>query len=156
MSKLGLIWVGRENRRDPETEICVRYRTRILGFAKLEELVIKPVKAGGEDVVRRQEGQRILDALDPRDYLILCDERGNQETSPGFASLLGRIERQARRPVLVIGGAMGVSDALRQRANFVLSLSKMTLPHALARVVLLEQVYRAFTIKAGHPYHHEG
>ncbi len=156
MSKVGLIWVGRENRRDPETEICVRYRDRIRSFTKLEELVIKPVKSGGEEVVRRQEGGRILDALDNRDFLILCDERGKQKTSAELASFFGRIEQQARRPVLVIGGAMGVSDALRQRADFVLSLSMMTFPHALARVVLLEQIYRAFTIKAGHPYHHEG
>ncbi|MDJ0838547.1 MAG: 23S rRNA (pseudouridine(1915)-N(3))-methyltransferase RlmH [Acidobacteriota bacterium] len=154
--RLKLIWVGRENRRDPESELCRRYRERLRPHGRLEETVIKSVQSGNTEETREKESRKILDALDSRDFVVLCDERGKGQSSPELARFLEQRERDARRPVWIIGGAMGVSAALRQRADFMLSLSKMTLPHALARVVLLEQIYRAFTIKAGHPYHHEG
>jgi 23S rRNA (pseudouridine1915-N3)-methyltransferase len=87
-------------------------------------------------------------------YAILLDSRGRQFTSEEFAEQLGRIRDEGvQRLVLAIGPADGWSPAARQRANLVLSLGRMTLPHQLARVVLAEQVYRALTILAGHPYH---
>ena len=156
MMRLKLIWVGRENRRGPESELCRRYLDRLRGYGRLEEVVIKPIQSGSPEDAREKESRKILEALDSRDYAVLCDERGKGQSSPELARFLTARELDARRPAWIIGGAMGVSAALRQRADFMLSLSKMTLPHALARVILLEQVYRAFTIKAGHPYHHEG
>ena len=155
MMRLKLIWVGRV-RRDAEGELCRRYRDRLRGYGRFEEAVIKPIQGGSSDEAREKEGRKILDACDPRDFVVLCDERGKGQSSPALANVLTARERDGRRPVWIIGGAMGVSEALRQRADFMLSLSEMTLPHALARVLLLEQIYRAFTIKAGHPYHHEG
>jgi 23S rRNA (pseudouridine1915-N3)-methyltransferase len=87
-------------------------------------------------------------------YAILLDSRGRQFNSEEFATHLGRIRDEGvQRLVLAIGPADGWSPAARQRANLVLSLGRMTLPHQLARVVLAEQVYRALTILAGHPYH---
>lgn len=87
-------------------------------------------------------------------YAILLDSRGQQYSSEEFASQMGRLRDEgAQRVMLAIGPADGWSAAARQRANLVLSLGRMTLPHQLARVVLAEQVYRAFTILAGHPYH---
>jgi 23S rRNA (pseudouridine1915-N3)-methyltransferase len=87
-------------------------------------------------------------------YAILLDSRGQQYTSDEFATQLGRIRDEGiQRLVLAIGPADGWSQAARQRANLLFSLGRMTLPHQLARVVLAEQVYRAFTILAGHPYH---
>jgi 23S rRNA (pseudouridine1915-N3)-methyltransferase len=87
-------------------------------------------------------------------YAILLDSRGQQYTSEEFAAQLGRIRDEGvQRLVLAIGPADGWSPAARQRANLLFSFGQMTLPYQLARVVLAEQVYRAFTILAGHPYH---
>jgi 23S rRNA (pseudouridine1915-N3)-methyltransferase len=87
-------------------------------------------------------------------YAILLDSIGQQYASDEFAALLGRIRDEGiQRLVLAIGPADGWSPAARQRANLLLSFGRMTLPHQLARVVLAEQVYRALTILAGHPYH---
>jgi 23S rRNA (pseudouridine1915-N3)-methyltransferase len=87
-------------------------------------------------------------------YAILLDSRGQQYTSDEFAAQLGRIRDEGtQRLVLAIGAADGWSPAVRKRANLLLSFGRMTLPHQLARVVLAEQVYRALTILAGHPYH---
>jgi 23S rRNA (pseudouridine1915-N3)-methyltransferase len=87
-------------------------------------------------------------------YAVLLDSRGQQYTSEEFAARLGRIRDEGtQRLVLGIGPADGWSPVARQRANLLLSLGRITLPHQLARVVLAEQVYRALTILAGHPYH---
>jgi len=87
-------------------------------------------------------------------YAILLDSRGQQYTSDEFAAQLGRIRDEGiQRLVLAIGPADGWSPIARQRANLLFSFGRMTLPHQLARVVLAEQVYRALTILAGHPYH---
>ena len=87
-------------------------------------------------------------------YAILMDSRGQQYTSEEFAAHLGRIRDEGvQRLVLAIGPADGWSPAALQRANLLFSFGRMTLPHQLARVVLAEQVYRALTILAGHPYH---
>jgi 23S rRNA (pseudouridine1915-N3)-methyltransferase len=87
-------------------------------------------------------------------YAILLDSRGRQQTSEEFAAHLGRLRDDGvQRLVLAIGPADGWSAAARQRGNLLFSLGLITLPHQLARVVLAEQVYRALTILAGHPYH---
>jgi 23S rRNA (pseudouridine1915-N3)-methyltransferase len=87
-------------------------------------------------------------------YAILMDSRGQQFTSDEFATHLGRVRDEGiQRLVFAIGPADGWSPAARQRANLLFSFGRMTLPHQLARVVLAEQVYRALTILAGHPYH---
>jgi len=87
-------------------------------------------------------------------YAILLDSRGQQCTSKEIAALIGRLRDEGtQRVVFAIGPADGWSPAARQRANLLLSLGRITLPYQLARVVLAEQVYRALTILAGHPYH---
>src|SRR5262249_28274837 len=115
------------------------------------------VKAGSgtlmEQVVE-QEGERILAALEPSDSVHILDERGQQCTSPEFSALLAQLEMRAvKRMVLAVGGAYGLSDAVRKRGK-MLSLSKLTLPHELCRALLLEQLYRARSIQHGEPYHH--
>jgi 23S rRNA (pseudouridine1915-N3)-methyltransferase len=101
------------------------------------------------------EGQAILKKIGAGDRLVLLDERGKSLTSPGLAQWLARVRRlPGSSAVLLVGGAYGVSEEVKQRADETLSLSPMTLPHQLVRVVLLEQLYRAATILAGQPYHH--
>ncbi len=97
----------------------------------------------------------ILKRVAPADRLILLDEQGRARTSRQLAEWLGQLHRQEHASaVLLIGGAYGVAEEVRQRADERLSLSSLTLPHQLVRIVLLEQLYRAATILAGQPYHH--
>lgn len=154
-----LIWVGRERANSPSAQWAAVYLARLQPYGAFDEQVIKPLQGAnrGEDEIRQAEASRILAAVDNRDVLVLCDERGQQVSSRGLAKMLQNYrERSVPRLVWVVGGSMGVADAVRERAQRVLSLSKMTLPHAMARVMLLEQLYRAHCILQGHPYHHDG
>lgn len=101
------------------------------------------------------EGRRILEALTPQDVPLVLDERGLSLTSPQLAALLRQLDQEARgRACFIVGGAWGLDEAVRGRACRMISLSAMTLPHELARVVLLEQLYRAECILRKVPYHH--
>ncbi len=103
---------------------------------------------------RQEESERIGKKLNDEDYVILLDERGVQITSDQLSHDLQNLFAWGRRVVLVIGGAYGVTDELQRRADFVLSLSKLVLPHQLVRLVVVEQLYRAQQIAAGGKYHH--
>ncbi len=104
------------------------------------------------------EGEKILAALDAggvRDLPLCLDERGAARDSEAFATwLAGHLEDHNRRPCFIVGGAFGLAGAVKAPPAQLVSLGPMTLPHELARVVLLEQLYRAATIMAGSPYHH--
>lgn len=114
-----------------------------------------PHRRGGEAEVRAAESRAIAAELAAGDIVVLLDERGEQYTSPAFAVALQHWQMSGRRLVLVIGGAYGVGETLRERADAVVSLSPMVFPHQLVRLLLVEQLYRAQSILAGHPYHHE-
>lgn len=101
------------------------------------------------------ESATLLQALDPVDYMVLLDERGKMLSSPELATLIEtRAINGARKIHLVIGGAFGVNDAVRKRADLVWQLSKLVFPHQLVRLILAEQVYRACSIIRGEKYHH--
>ncbi|MFZ9406421.1 MAG: 23S rRNA (pseudouridine(1915)-N(3))-methyltransferase RlmH [Burkholderiaceae bacterium] len=102
-----------------------------------------------------REAQRILEALPAQARLVLLDERGKDLDSQGLAGQLARWQEESRAVAIVIGGPDGVDDRIRSRADTCVRLSSLTLPHALVRVVLAEQLYRAWSILAGHPYHRE-
>ena len=127
----------------------------------------RPLKALREQLVKdgdaalpvpernKIEGQRILAALTPQDICICMDERGKAHTSEQFAAFLERLSENATAaPCFIIGGAFGLDESVRTAARHVISLGPMTLPHELARVVLLEQLYRAEAIVRRVPYHH--
>lgn len=101
------------------------------------------------------EGELILGKLEASEQVILLDERGKQLSSRGLAAKLADWQQDGRDLCLVIGGPDGVSGAVRQRADFTWSLSQLTLPHGLARVLLAEQLYRAHALQTGHPYHRD-
>ncbi|MBS1593179.1 MAG: 23S rRNA (pseudouridine(1915)-N(3))-methyltransferase RlmH [Bacteroidetes bacterium] len=110
---------------------------------------------GTEAVIKQKEGELILKKLAPSDHLILMDEKGKTYTSVKFADEVARwMNTSIKTVVLVIGGAYGFSEEVRQRANSSISLSAMTFSHQIVRVILLEQIYRAFTILNNEPYHH--
>jgi 23S rRNA (pseudouridine1915-N3)-methyltransferase len=105
---------------------------------------------------REREGLEILHRLRPRDRLILLSEDGDAYDSEAFAALLSReLETAQGRVVMAIGGPWGVSEAVRARADVLLSLSRMTFPHELCFLFLAEQLYRAFSILQGAKYHHQ-
>jgi len=157
MSRFCLLWVGKPARKGAADQLAQDYRRRIERDLRFEERALKPAATASGDVTTaiRREGQRILDALSAGDEVVLLDERGATMTSREFAAFVQqRRTRAARRVVWVIGGSQGVSEEVTRRSDFVISLSRMTLPHALARVLLLEQLFRALCIQSGHPYHH--
>ena len=90
-----------------------------------------------------------------RDFVICCDERGKNISSPEYSSLLEKAFVDGRDVVILIGGAYGFSDEVREKANFVWSFSKLVFPHMIARLMVVEQIYRASQIAVGGPYHHE-
>lgn len=128
------------------------YAQRLGHAAKVALVELHESRASGVKA-KDEEGAALLAKLGPRDVLVALDERGKALSSVDFARWLGKQQDTGRDVAFAIGGDEGLSDAVRAKAGLVLSLSAMTLPHRLARLVLLEQVYRAFTILRGEPYH---
>lgn len=125
-------------------------------FSVVELPEQKNVSALSESQIKEREGVLILKALKPADDVVLLDEHGRELRSVEFAKTLEeRMSRGGRDLVFVIGGAYGFSEAVYSRASWKLSLSKMTFSHQMVRTVFVEQLYRAFTILKGEPYHHE-
>lgn len=117
---------------------------------------LKGVSALTRDQIKEREGELILRQVRPADEVVLLDEHGKEYRSLEFADWLGRrMAGSGRDLVFVIGGAYGFSPAVYSRADGKLSLSKMTYSHQLVRTIFAEQLYRAFTILRGEPYHHE-
>lgn len=124
------------------------YAKRMPPELRLEVVELKP-----QD--KEAEGKRLLASLPSGATLIALDERGKTLTTRELSKLLADWMRDGTQPAFAIGGADGLADAVKDRARMKVSLSALTLPHALARVVLAEQLYRAWTILARHPYHRE-
>jgi 23S rRNA (pseudouridine1915-N3)-methyltransferase len=143
--KLKIAWIGKT--KNPAIQsLTDEYLKRISRYVEVEGLALSDEPALLK--FRSKSGSR------PAHTLVLLDMRGKQLSSEEFAGFLE--SHQARNPqplLLAIGGADGFSDQARQSATAIFSLGNMTLAHELARIVLLEQVYRAFTILKGHPYH---
>jgi 23S rRNA (pseudouridine1915-N3)-methyltransferase len=125
------------------------YARRMPPELRVELVELKPGKS------RADEGRAILDAVPQGAALLALDERGKAVTTQGLSVMLSGWMRDAIHPCFAVGGADGLADEVKQRAAKLLSLSALTLPHQLVRVVLAEQLYRAWSILARHPYHRE-
>jgi 23S rRNA (pseudouridine1915-N3)-methyltransferase len=136
---------------------CDEYLRRLRsGLAvALTEIEVAPRRAAGAGQAIAREGQRLLAAVLPSDHVIVLDERGRELTTRELARWLGNRMQQGEDLAFLIGGPDGLAPAVRSRSDFTLALSRLTLPHALARVLLCEQLYRAHCILANHPYHRE-
>lgn len=145
--RLRLIVVGKL--KEPSwKERADTYAARLKPYATLEITELKDADA-------LREGERILKALEKaRGRVFALAEEGKTQGSEPFARQLGELREASRDAIFVIGGAYGLSDAVKQRADVLLSLSPMTFTHEMARVVFLEQLYRGFTILQGTGYHH--
>ena len=126
-----------------------------MNYSKVEIPELKGVSSMSQEQIKEKEGEQILKNMKPTDDVVLLDERGEFYTSENWARHLEKkIVYNGKDSVFVIGGAYGFSDSVYKRANGMLSLSKMTFSHQIIRVIFLEQLYRAFTIMKGEPYHH--
>lgn len=136
---------------------CDEYLKRLQPYMRttvVEVADIDPARAGGTDAARAKEGDAILAAVPAHAHVVLLAIEGTERSSEGLSRRLDKLLVQGRSDIaFVVGGSDGVSDAVRARADEMLSFGPITLPHNLARVVLLEQLYRAQKISRGEPYH---
>ncbi|MCF0207146.1 MAG: 23S rRNA (pseudouridine(1915)-N(3))-methyltransferase RlmH [Bacteroidales bacterium] len=153
-----LIVVGKTD-KDYIQKACEEYFVRIKRYLNFEFKVIKDIKNAKSlttAVQNKLEGEKILEELQTSDFVVLLDENGKNPTSKELATF---IEKQSvsglKNLVFVIGGPYGFSQDVYSRANYKLSLSKMTFSHQLVRAIFAEQLYRALSIINNDPYHHE-
>jgi len=135
----------------------VNYIERIQRYARLQEIFVKEAAQNAlknEQLVRQVEAGQLLARIAPDEFVVALDNCGKEMTSEKFSDFVGkRMLHGMNRLTFVIGGPLGLDPDFTDSANLKLSLSKMTLPHELAKVFLLEQIYRAFTILKGEKYH---
>lgn len=153
-----LLSVGKTD--DPAfSQIVGEYERRTNFYVSFETDVISDIKRTkklSEKEQKKQEGEKILKYLLPTDYVILLDDKGREYSSIKFAEFLRRkMATVSKRLIFVIGGPYGFSEEVYERADEMISLSKMTFTHQMVRLVFVEQLYRAMTILHNEAYHHE-
>ena len=156
--KITLLTVGKTDKDwvRQGMDIYISRLKHYIPFSVIEIPELKNVSALTKDQIKAREGELILKNIKPTDDLILLDERGKEYTSVELAKVIqDKISYAGKDMVYVIGGAYGFSEAVYQRANSKISLSRMTFSHQMVRAIFVEQIYRAFTIMRGEPYHHE-
>lgn len=140
-------------------EGCAEYARRLTRYCALDlreaadEKAPENLSPAQEEQAKGKEGKRLLALLDPRDHVIALTVTGKAYTSEGLAQRIGTLRDQGKNVSFLIGGSLGLSKEVVDRADEELSLSKLTLPHRLARLVLLEQLYRSFKILNHETYH---
>jgi 23S rRNA (pseudouridine1915-N3)-methyltransferase len=159
--RLSLLAVGRL-KTGPERELVERYRQRIdgmgrsLGLTGFDVIEVPESRARRDDDRRSEEAAALLDRIGSA-VLVVFDERGNSPTSEAFAARIGQWRDEGSRDIaLVIGGPDGLDARVRRRGDLVVAFGALTLPHQIVRALVVEQLYRALTILAGHPYHRAG
>jgi 23S rRNA (pseudouridine1915-N3)-methyltransferase len=153
--KLSLLSVGKAH--DTYIKEGVDQFTKRIGhYYPIDWQIISPSKLTDPSQIKKAEAASIIKALAVTDVLVLLDETGKMLSSPGLANLIQQKANQsAQRIVFLIGGAYGVDESIKKRANFTWSLSDLVFPHMLVRLILSEQLYRACSILANEKYHHE-
>ena len=133
------------------------FRERVVRYVPFRIETLPDLKNSGKMTmkeVQENEGKLLLKRLRPEDHVVLLDERGTQYDSIAFARFLNSLQGKVKELQFVIGGPYGFSEAVYERADERVSLSRLTFSHQLVRVLFMEQLYRAFTILKGEPYHH--
>ena len=156
--KITLLTVGKTDKDwvRQGLDIYVSRLKHYIPFSIVEIPELKNVSALSRDQIKSKEGELILKNIRQTDDVILLDERGKEYSSVELARIIqDKISYEGKDIVFVIGGAYGFSDAVYKRSNSKLSLSRMTFSHQMVRAIFAEQIYRAFTIMRGEPYHHE-
>ena len=132
------------------------FTKRINHYIEAHWVLLPAAKSTTPDLIKKEEADKILQRLQVEDYVILLDERGSNWNNQDIANEIQRCQNQSvRNLIFLIGGAFGVDDCIRRRANATWSLSRLVFPHMLVRLILSEQVYRSFTILRNEKYHHK-
>lgn len=160
MLKINILCVG-SVKENFLKEGILEYKKRISKFAALNFIEVKEAKIESfenQSLIKKtldEEGEKLLKQINKNDYIILVDLHGEELASEDFASKLNKIKENGNSTIdFIIGGTLGLSDNLKRIANYRICLSKMTFPHQLTRLILLEQIYRAFKIINNESYHH--
>ncbi len=156
--KIKLLLVGKTDNKHLSA-LIEEYESRISHYLPYEEIIIPELRNAknlSEEQQKQQEGSEILRRIGVTDRMVLLDERGDENRSIEFASWLTRQMNSGVKTLwLVVGGPYGFSKAVYDRANGMISLSRMTFSHQMIRLIITEQIYRALTIINHEPYHHE-
>lgn len=155
--KISLILTGKTKEKYLQDGVS-EYVKRLEHYAPFKCHIIPDMKVSRKTstgIVKQQEGQQILQRVKPADFVVLLDEQGKNYTSEDFAKYISGLEGRTGHTLFIVGGAYGFSEEVYQRANAKLSLSRMTFSHQMVRLIFTEQLYRAFTILKGEPYHHK-
>lgn len=140
-------------------EGCQKYSQRIPHYIKFQYQIIPALKNNkslSQDQQKQKEGEKILALLQNSDFIVLLDEKGHEKSSVEFANYIEKkMVSGLKRLVFISGGPYGFSADMYNRGNYKFSLSKMTFSHQIVQLFFMEQLYRAFTILKGEPYHHE-
>lgn len=136
-------------------EVCDEYLSRLKRYGPAEVVEVKAADGLSPEKSVEAECAQLLKNFEPNDTVWVLDERGKEYRSVDLSKMIMSLEvKSVKRLIIILGGAYGLTDSVRSK-GMLLALSKMTLPHELCRVLLLEQLYRARTIQRGEPYHHE-
>ena len=157
MKPLRIYWVGKHQHRFISDGVAY-YQKLLSPLQPVEMVEIRDAVHSGRDPQSGigREGEALLKRIGGGETVVLLDEKGKQFSTREWAAMMGRLQEESGGPVcLIVGGAYGVSDAVKQRSNHIVALSRLTLPHQLARVVLMEQLYRMFSLLNGRAYHHD-
>lgn len=148
MMKILILTVGKQ-KDELSDDLLKEYEIRLLRYVPVEWIYVPHAS-------KKEETEKILSYVKKEDYVVLLDEKGKDLTNNALAELLeNRMVDSVKRMVFVIGGAYGVDAELQKRANYCWRLSSLVFPHRIARIILLEQLYRTMTILRGEKYHHE-
>ncbi|MCC2646533.1 MAG: rlmH [Rickettsiaceae bacterium] len=146
-----IISIGKLGSNKALQEIFQSY-LKMIGW-KIEIIELETKKKLVTEELKNAEAELIIEKIRIGQVNIILEENGKEYTSPEFAKFLKKLEQSVKDINFIIGGAYGIGEKLREKADYTLSLSQMTFPHLFARVMLIEQIYRAQTILANHPYH---
>ena len=156
--KIQLWSIGKSHDKELKSAID-QFTQRCNNYFQVEwNIIAGPKNAGqlSEGELKKKEAEIVLQLLDKSDYLVALDERGQQLASEGLAEFINaRTNESVRRLIFLIGGAYGIDESVLKMAKLTWSLSKLTFPHQLVRLVLAEQLYRSFTILRNEKYHHK-
>lgn len=155
--KIHFLWLGKSKQKSFQ-QLLELYQERLKHYCNVSLQELREMKQKGltTDQFKDAEAELFINQLSPSDYVILLDERGKQMTSIELSNFIQhKMNISINRCVFVIAGAYGASQLLKDRSDYIWSLSHLTLTHDMARVLLIEQIYRGYTILKGEKYHNE-
>ena len=129
------------------------YKKRLTKYTKLQIIEVEDINNNNEEIIKQKESELILKHINEKDYVITLEIEGNELNSVELSKKIQELELTNSNIVFIIGGSYGLDNKIKEKSNYILSFSKLTFPHQLFRVILLEQIYRSYKIKNNESYH---